>query len=775
MNDAVIYSRGASKFDNCPEQQDAASFVDFRDAVLSDRSTSKGQAYVCGPCLPAPDDDHHRKTKRNGTGSPVVGQPYRSAATAGARRFVALDVDNIPTAAAMQAMSDWMQSLSAFGYTTWSHAPDAPRMRWIVELDREASREECVAVTTTLRRRMVAALGFDGFDKSLDRPEQPIYTPGTTAEVFVCDGLPLRVGDLLRDATAKAGELLPRLPAQTTALRDNDDQVIENASADPGTGESFAELWAGDASEYASPSEADIALMGMLWNASGDANQCLRMFETSPLYRPEKARKSRGYYEKTLAKVMQSPARVTRVELDAADPCTDKANAIRIRDHLGNDLLYVTGMGWALWNGTRWDTRGLPAQGYVTQHLDHIVRADAVRLAKHEQMQATPKEFQRAGHLFKFAKHAGDLMGIRRAMALAEPMLAVSANELDKDPWMLGCNNGTIDLRTGQLRPPDRDQLITKSTRVDYDPGATCPTWDAFLQRIFRGRPEILPFLQRLAGFWLTGLTDPQYLVVLYGTGSNGKTTMVKTLAAAMGDYAGPASPDLLMAKHGSEHPTGMADLQGLRFVYAVESGEGGRLNEERVKALTGSDTIKARRMREDFFSFEPSHKLAMLTNHKPLIRGRDEGIWRRVKLVPYLERITGNEVDPSLVTRLAAEYPGILRWMVEGARMFHEDGGRLTPPESVDDATNAYRTESDVLGAFVSEECLLDEKASALTSELYLVYTSWCDDNGERPMSKKALGLRLQEMGFDRGQDRRGARMWKGLRLAGRETAKFR
>lgn len=776
MTNAFSYSRGVSKFDNCPEQLDAATFADFRDAILSDRSTAKGQAYVCGPCLPAPDDAQHRKTKRKGTGSPVVGQPYRSAATAGTRRFAGLDVDTIPNAAAMQAMCEYMKSLSAFGYTTWSHAPDAPRMRWMVELDREVSRAECVDVTAALRRRMVAALGFDGFDKSLDRPEQPIYTPGMGAEVFVCEGEPLSVAAMLAETAPKSGEIIPSPHrAQGHGADANNDQVIQRATADPSTGHAFAALWAGDGSNYASPSEADIALMGMLWNASGTADQCLRMFEGCSLYRPDKARKSRGYYEKTLAKVMQTPARVTKVELDAADPCTDKANAIRIRDHLGADLHFVTGIGWALWNGTRWDTRGLPALGYVTQHLDHIVRAEAVALAKHEQMTGTPKEFQRAGNLFKFAKHSGDLMGIRRAMSLAEPMLAVAADALDKDPWMLGCNNGTVDLRTGELRAPDRGDLITKSTRLDYDPGATAPTWDAFLARIFRGNPEIIPFLQRLAGFWLTGLTDPQLLVVLYGTGNNGKTTMVKTLAAAMGDYAGPASPDLLMVKHGGEHPTGMADLQALRFVYAAESGEGGRLNEERVKALTGSDTIKARKMHQNFYSFEPTHKLALLTNHKPLIRGRDEGIWRRVKLVPHMERIPDDEVDPTLVTRLAAECPGIFRWMVDGARQFHEAGGRLELPEVVKAATQDYRSESDVLGMFVEEEGAVDATATIGSAELYAVYEAWCDDNGERPMSKRTLGLRLQEMGFTPAKDRRGTRLWRGLRLAGREGAKYR
>jgi putative DNA primase/helicase len=334
--------------------------------------------------------------------------------------------------------------------------------------------------------------------------------------------------------------------------------------------------------------------------------------------------------------------------------------------------------------------------------------------------------------------------------------------------------NGVIDLRTGTLRAPDPQQLITKSTGVAYDAAAPAPTWDAFLARIFRSHPELPAFVQRLAGLWLTGLTDPPFLAVLYGVGANGKSTMVNAIGHAMGDYASAAPPGLLMAKYGQTHPTELASLQGQRFVVAAESREGGRLDEERIKALTGSDPITARRMREDFYTFLPTHKLALMTNHKPVVRGMDEGIWRRLLLIPFDEVIPEAERDPTLTGRLRDEAPGILRWMVEGARQLHEKNGRLELPEAVKAATREYRTESDVIGEFLSETCDEVPNGEIASSALYALYTQWCEDNGERAITQKALAMRLKDRGFVTDKDKRSNRVWRGMR--GRTPgAKFR
>jgi P4 family phage/plasmid primase-like protien len=658
MNVPVYYSRGESKFDNCPEQREAESFADFRDAFLADRAKAKHLTYVCGPCAPAPDDERHRSKPQNGQGASVVGMPYRSAATAQPRRFLGLDIDYMRDPETMEALNAYMQGFNAFGYTTFSHKGDAPRMRWIVELDRALDRADCIAATAVFRHRILIALGAerftkpnggDGFDASLDRPEQPIYTPGTKAAVFLANGVAAIADGLLADIPAKVAEYLPLQPVREVPAAD-DAAVIERAESDPSTGDKFAALWAGDISDYESPSHADMALMGMLWNASGNGDQVLNLFRTCALYRPDKERKSRDYYAATLNKAMKQPAKIARIEFEAADPCTDKANAIRIAVHLGQDLRFIGGMGWALFDGNRWDIgvqAGLPAMGYVTQHLDHIVRNEAVALANHERLHDVPEKKQRSAHLFKYAKHSGDLVGITRAMRLAESKLFVPAVAMDADPWLLGCANGVLDLRTGELLPSHPDQLISKTTGIAYDPRAKAPIWEAFLKRIFRQHDDLPAFMQTLTGYWLTGLTDPALLAVLYGVGGNGKSRMVEAIQSVMGDYAATAPQKLLMMRYGNQHSTELTTLQGRRFVVANESSEGGRLDEEKIKALTGSDRITARRMYQDDFTFKPTHKLALLTNHKPVVRNTDDGIWRRLLLIPFDEVIRRRNKTP--------------------------------------------------------------------------------------------------------------------------------
>jgi putative DNA primase/helicase len=338
---------------------------------------------------------------------------------------------------------------------------------------------------------------------------------------------------------------------------------------------------------------------------------------------------------------------------------------------------------------------------------------------------------------------------------------------------LLGCPNGAVNLRVGKLVPSESSLFITKSTGIEFDPAATAPTWSKFLQRIFRGNPDLIPFVQQLAGYWLTGLTDPPFLSVLYGVGANGKSTLVSALSYAMGEYAMAAPPNLLVTRYGDRHPTELASLQGKRFVIAAETSEGGRLDEERIKALTGSDAILARRMREDFYTFKPTHSFALMTNHKPIVRGVDEGIWRRLLLVPFNEVIPAEERDTGLTDKLRAEAPGILRWAVEGARQFHENNCRLVLPKIVAEATKEYRTESDVLGEFLSDECEQGKLHTLAASVLYLRYVDWCAENGERAMSKKALGLRLQGDGYKPVKDRRGNRSWQGLRLRGAGSIK--
>lgn len=521
---------------------------------------------------------------------------------------------------------------------------------------------------------------------------------------------------------------------------------------------------------YDSQSSADLALMNHIAPFAASEAQAFRLFRACPLGQRAKAQRD-DYLRSTLAKARDAQRYGTE---GPASLFSDGANAARIVHHMGSYLLFVPGIGWHVWDGARWRADNLEARRHVG-NLGRLILGEAASIAakaaKIEDRDRADRERELAQKLLKFAGQAENVAKIDAAMKAAEPLLRADACKLDADPWALGCANGVLDLKTGELRAPDPARLITKSTGVTYDPAATCPTWDAFLQRIFRSNPELLGFLQQLAGYWLTGLTDPPFLAVLYGMGANGKSTLVNAISRAMGEYASAAPPGLLMAKYGQTHPTELASLQGQRFVVAAESREGGRLDEERIKALTGSDAITARRMREDFYTFDPTHKLALMTNHKPVVRGMDEGIWRRLLLIPFDEVIPEAERDPGLTEKLRAEAPGILRWMVEGALAFHGSKGRLTLPAVVTEATREYRTESDVLGEFLSEACIETPRGEVLSSLLYATYAEWCENTGERPPTKTAFGLRLKDRGFVGEKDKRGQRIWKGLKLRDYKT----
>ncbi|MGH7378091.1 MAG: DNA primase family protein, partial [Candidatus Methylomirabilales bacterium] len=245
---------------------------------------------------------------------------------------------------------------------------------------------------------------------------------------------------------------------------------------------------------------------------------------------------------------------------------------------------------------------------------------------------------------------------IRAMLSLAEsePGVPVEPGAFDADPWLFNCLSGTLDLRTGELRPHRREDLLTKLAPVDYDPGAKAPTWTAFLDHIMAGNREVIEYLQRAVGHALTGDVREQVLQFLHGTGANGKTTFLNAILDAVGDYGKQAAPELLTIKYGTEHPTGLADLRGCRFVASIEVEEGKRLAEVLVKQLTGGDRLKARFMRENFFEFTPTHKIFLAVNHKPVIRGTDHAIWRRIRLVPFTVTIPDAEQDKAATAPLA-------------------------------------------------------------------------------------------------------------------------
>ncbi len=417
---------------------------------------------------------------------------------------------------------------------------------------------------------------------------------------------------------------------------------------------------------------------------------------------------------------------------------TDMGNAERLVARHGDDLLYCKPLGgWLVWDGTRWKR---DESGEVERRAK-----EAVRSIYGEAEKASDDDRRRA-----IAAHAkASESRVRRdamiVMAHSEPGIPTGPEALDRDLLLLNAKNGTIDLRTGVLRGHRRDDLITKIAPVEYDPDVSAPVFDAFLAKILPS-PELRRFVQTVIGYAAIGENTEEILPIFHGSGANGKSTLVNVVMEALGDYAQQAAPDLLMAKQGS-HPTELADLFGARFVAAVETDDGRRFNEGLIKQLTGRDKIKARRMREDFWQFDPTHTPFLATNHAPEVRGTDHAIWRRIKRVPFDVQIPPAEQDKKLSEKLREELPGVLAWMVRGALIYQKNG--LREPPEVSTATQEYREEMDVLAAFIADECVVKDEASVGATPLYEAYQGWCGRNGEKELKQTRFGRQVRERGF--------------------------
>ena len=445
---------------------------------------------------------------------------------------------------------------------------------------------------------------------------------------------------------------------------------------------------------------------------------------------------------------------------------TDFGNAERLAYHAGQDLRYCHDWArWLVWTGQRWE---IDRAGLVKRRAKEAVRriyAEAANLVDEEARKELAKWAMRSE-----AKPRVDAM---IDLAQSERGIPALSDELDSNAWLLNCGNGTLDLRTGELRPHRRADLCTKITAVSYDPDARCPTWLAFLTTIMAGNQDLIGFLQRAIGYSLTGDVSEQVLFFAYGTGANGKSTFAETMTAVMGDYAQKAPRGMLtMRPNGAEGiPNDIARLPGARFVVSNEVDEGRRLAEAQVKDLTGGDTLTARFMRGEFFEFKPSHKLWVYGNHKPVIRGTDEGIWRRIRLIPFEVTIPGDKQDHRLPAKLRAELPGILAWAVEGCLEWQRAG--LGTPQKVLAATAAYRAEMDVLADFLADMCLLAPSAEVSKAALFDAYQAWCEANREKPLGKIHFGKRLKERGIaDHELGREKVRAWLGVGLLAKEGA---
>ena len=444
-----------------------------------------------------------------------------------------------------------------------------------------------------------------------------------------------------------------------------------------------------------------------------------------------------------------------------AEPRTELGYARRLIHVYGDRLRYVPAWRrWLIWDGTRW---AHDSTGQAARWMKSVARrltADALAIEDKD---------DRAKAL-SAAKRGESSHAIAGALILAstEAEVAVSPDDLNADPYLLNCANGTVDLRTLELREHDPADLLTKVTRAAWHPDAASEEWDAFLARV-QPDQELRGYLGRLTGHSLEGRVSEHVFPVHYGAGANGRSTFFEAACHALGDYAGPADPDLLTARTYSAHPTGTADLFGLRLAMLHETDEGRRLAEATLKRLTGGDRIKARGMRQDFWSFTPSHTFAMVTNHRPVIRGTDDGIWRRVRLVAWEVQIPAGERDGELGDRLRLSADAVLAFLAGGYTDWREHG--LGDPEQVIKATDAWRGESDALGRFITERCLTGPNFYVRSSDLFAAWCKWCEAEREEHGTQTAFSLELERRGYRKHHTEVGT-VWDAIALAAEDDA---
>jgi|GEM_PF-3575308 len=445
---------------------------------------------------------------------------------------------------------------------------------------------------------------------------------------------------------------------------------------------------------------------------------------------------------------------------DAPPPMTDLGNAERLIQQHGDKLLYcTTSHAWLTWDGRRWTSDDHEA----SRRLAH----DTARsILKQEAASATDLAARDAW--IDWQRKSESASATVNMLQQAVPYLAMPARSFDTDPWLLNMLNGTLDLRTGELRPHRREHLIRKLVPVAYDPDAIAPQWGQFLYRIFDGDVEMIDYIQRAVGYTLTGDVSGQCLFFMYGqTGANGKSTFVETIMSLLGDYTQKAPTEMLMRKAAGANtvPNDLASLQGARMAVTSELDAGHRFSESRVKDITGGDTITARFLYGEYFQFRPTHKLWIYGNHKPTVSANDFGFWRRVQLIPFNVQIPEGERINNFSEQLRPQFPGILAWAVRGCQAWLGRDQRLDPPASIREAVEEYRSDMDKLAQFFVECCHTVSGVEVQAKVLYERYVTWCEHNHERAMSNTAFGRELTTRGFTALQ-RRNATYRQGIAI---------
>ncbi|MDB0510937.1 phage/plasmid primase, P4 family [Ralstonia solanacearum] len=435
--------------------------------------------------------------------------------------------------------------------------------------------------------------------------------------------------------------------------------------------------------------------------------------------------------------------------LEGVDWETEDGLATAFTRRYGDDWRYCSLWGkWLVWTGVRWNSDQLL---YVTHLSRGICRSASLKA-------------DTARQKTKLASSA--TIAAVEKIARSDPKHAATADEWDADVWALNTPGGVVDLRTGQLRAHRREDRMTKVTTATPRGrnGEGCPAWLAFIADITGGNTDLAAYLQRVVGYCLTGVTSEHALFFLYGTGANGKSVFVNVLTTILGDYAANAPMDTFMEARGDRHPTELAGLRGARLVSSIETEQGRRWNESKVKAITGGDKVSARFMRQDFFDYLPQFKLLIAGNHKPAIRNVDEAMKRRLHLIPFTVTVPPERRDGRLTEKLLKERDGILAWAIEGCLAWQRQ--RLDPPDCVRSATEEYFDEEDAIGDFLDEEAQCHQQARVAVADVFLRWQEWAGRRGEYVGTSRWLAQQLTNRGFERTRLHGGVKGLAGISL---------
>ena len=581
----------------------------------------------------------------------------------------------------------------------------------------------------------------------------------------------------------------------TSVPVDNDlsiDEIIHQAESS-NTGKRFTAFMNGGwESSYTSQSEADLAFANDLafW-AGRDFHKMDEIYRSSDLMRPkwDEKRGKTTYGIATLNKAINEThdvyhAKKPKLEYHLDFLKTDEqkkkeqipprswddtGNAERFLDHYGDYIKYsYTEKAWYVYNGSYWEQ---DTSGKIHSMLDKVIDniknekipiADSLDDKAKEKML---KEFQ------KFIKSSRSNSRKKAIIDETQHHVPVMPEQFDREQMLLNSINGYIDLSSGELHDPDKAKMFSKTTGVEFTDKIDCPEWITFLNQIFDNNQELINYIQKAVGYSLTGSTKEQIMFVLYGNGRNGKSIFLDTLEYVLGNYAMAMQASSIMVKQNNGGPNSdIARLKGARLVTSSEPNEGTRLDEGLVKQLTGGDTVTARMMYGSEFEFTPQFKIWLATNHKPIIRGTDEGIWRRLILIPFNVQIPDNQVDKDLKYKLQREGVGILNWAVDGCLKWQANG--LKKPQIIKDSVSEYRDEMDVITAFTNSCCELGEDYTVQSSVLYQAYKNWANVNSQYLMSSTKFGVEMRQK-YKRKRNKKG-NVYIGLRLIQNKNLNF-